>query len=124
MPQKPNYNLIDDIILDVANISDVPDEKTQQEEENHIKAIQKLQYISIRQDIGERKRYANRIFVLIVWWLIGIGVLLLIQGFGLKFNFFQLSDKIMVTLVGGTTINILGIFIVVVNYLFPKFPYK
>ncbi|MDP4360701.1 hypothetical protein QR510_29170, partial [Escherichia coli] len=33
---------------------------------------------------------------------------------------FDLDDKILLALIGGTTLNVLGIFTIVTNFLFPK----
>ena len=76
----------------------------------------------LEQDIDERKMYAQLIFVLIVGWIVAILAVVLLQGF--SFKGFEISDKVLMTLIGGTTINILGIFIIVANYLFPRFCLK
>jgi hypothetical protein len=90
----------------------------------------------LRQDIKARKRYARHIFRLIVVWLIAIFIILLLQGFlserEMVLGFralgsfwrtsihFRLSDAVLLALIGGTTANVLGLFIFVVQYLFPK----
>lgn len=89
----------------------------------------------LKQDIKARKRYARCIFRLIVWWLVAIFLLLLLQGFlsGNKIEVlwppplnwwkthigFRLADSVLLALIGGTTANVLGIFVLVVRYLFP-----
>ena len=72
----------------------------------------------LKQDREERKRYATRIFNLIAVWLFGIFFLLILAGFR-PFGF-HLGDTVLVSFIGGTTINVLGIFIVVAKYLFPS----
>ncbi|HLK12367.1 MAG TPA: hypothetical protein VKW76_13395 [Candidatus Binatia bacterium] len=77
-----------------------------------------------RHELAERTKYAGRLFNLILWWLVGIGGIILLQGFH-RLPFwphirFRLSDPALLALIGGTTLNVLGIFVVVVNYLFPK----
>ncbi len=69
----------------------------------------------LRQDIEARKDYSNKIFKLVSCWL--TGVLLVMIG-----NIFigKLSDAVIMALIGGTTVNVLGLFLVVANYLFPK----
>jgi hypothetical protein len=47
-------------------------------------------------------------------------MLLLFQGFLSRLGIFNLSDTVILAAIGGTTVNVLGIFVVVVNYLFPK----
>jgi len=69
-----------------------------------------------KQNRFERKKYANRIFKLIVWWLLFVGGVTVFQGirpFG-----FELSTPVMLALIGGTTTNVLGIFYFVAKYLF------
>lgn len=72
---------------------------------------------SYKQDTLERKRYATRIFLLICGWLISLFVVLFFQG--LSVWEFSLTDPVLLALIGGTTANVLGIFIIVTRYLFP-----
>lgn len=73
---------------------------------------------SDRQDRDERRTYGNKIFCLICCWLVGLAALLMAQGFE---DFpFKLETGVMLAVVGGTTINVLGLFVIVANYLFPK----
>ena len=69
------------------------------------------------QDIEERKAYASKIFKLICSWIGGVFFILVMSGFQLHF---KLSDSVLIALVGGTTASVIGIFVVVANYLFPK----
>lgn len=89
-------------------------------EEGYEQSLQRLKLRSFAQDIGARRSYAQKIFILIVSWLWGILILLILQGFGSEHHIFKLSDSVMLAIVGGTTINILGLFVIVVNYLFEK----
>lgn len=58
---------------------------------------------------------------MVVVWLVAIGAFVFLQGVGkvgpLEFN---LSIGVMLMLIGTTTISVIGIFIIVANYLFPK----
>ena len=105
-------------------------------EVEHERQKKRVELKGLRQDIKARKRYARNIFTLIVCWLIAIFLILLFQGFSgakdgyLSFAFdnlhvqaslsFKLSDSVLIALIGGTTANVLGLFIFVVQYLFPK----
>lgn len=71
----------------------------------------------LEQDLKERKRYAHRIYALIVGWLSILGILLVLQGI-IK-NGFELSEGVVLALIGGTTANVLGMFYIVLKYLFP-----
>ncbi len=97
-----------------------PDSKALDEEKAYARSEKELLLEGIRQDLAERKSYARYIFVLICVWLLGMFILLLIQGFLSPHQWFALSDAVILAAIGGTTINVLGIFIVVVNYLFPR----
>jgi hypothetical protein len=115
--------------LDVAGIIDKPvggpddaDSETKKEEEDLDKQARRAQIISIKQDIEERKKYAGRIFCLLSLWLIGLFVLLLLQGFLSPLHYFFLSEAVLLATIGGTTLNVIGIFIVVARYLFPRRP--
>lgn len=80
-----------------------------------------LQNQSLSDDIKGRKGYATKLFCLIVAWLIGIFIVLLLSGFGgVCGHTFKLSDAVLLALIGSTTATVLGLFIVVVNYLFPQ----
>jgi len=86
---------------------------------------------SLRQDIDERKKYADKSFKLVCHWISGVFVILLLQGFlsekvpliihnhSLALSF-KLPEGVLLAVVGGTTVSIIGIFLVVANYLFPK----
>ena len=69
--------------------------------------------------VSSRKAYADKIFDLVVWWLVALGVVVVLAGFKGKTNF-DLDSKIILALIGGTTLNVLGIFTIVTNFLFPK----
>lgn len=71
-----------------------------------------------KQDRKERLKYAKRIFILLVAWISALGVIIAFQGFG--FRGFRLSDAVVLALVGSTTISVIGIFLIVANYLFPR----
>ena len=111
--------------LDLDKVSDqpgpkTPDSATRLEEEELDKQKEKAILAGLVQDIAERKKYAGRIFWLISLWLVGIFLLLILPGFGSNGHWFALSEAIVISAIGGTTINVIGIFVVVAKYLFPK----
>ena len=110
--------------LDLGKISDTPgpeeaDSATELEEEDLDHQKNRALIEGMRQDIAERKKYAGRIFTLLSSWLLGIFAILLLQGFGSNIRF-ALPDSVLLAAIGGTTINVIGIFIVVARYLFPR----
>lgn len=96
---------------------DSPDDITKEEAKALELVKHKLELEGIKQDQTQRKEYADRIFCLIKWWLVAILTILVLHGFAEKTGF-KLSDKVLITLIGGTTINVLGIFAIVANYIF------
>lgn len=101
-------------------LATTPDDVANAEEREIGTQTKQAELDSTKQDTDARKTYARRIFHLIVYWLIADFILLLIQGFLGPINIFHLSDAVLLALIGGTTANVLGIFMVVVWYLFPK----
>ena len=69
---------------------------------------------SLKQDRKERRRYAEQIFTLISTWLFTVLFIMIIN----KKAGLMLSDSIIITLITTTTASVLGLFIVVINYLF------
>ena len=47
-------------------------------------------------------------------------MLLVIQGVFSPWGIFNLSNNVLLAAIGGTTINVIGLFLVVARYLFPK----
>lgn len=71
-----------------------------------------------RQDRKERKRYANKIFEFLCIYMFFVCLLLFLSGN--TSSSFQLSDPVLLTILGTTTTNVLGTFYFVANYLFPR----
>ena len=117
---KSSIITIESIRTPKKGVPSVPDSKTLEEEKSYEEEEFKLKLRDLANDIEARKRYANRIFWLIVCWLIGMFAIMILQGFGSKMNIFELSEQVLMSFIGGTTVNILGIFVIVVNYLFKK----
>ena len=95
-------------------------EQAEAEDLEHQK--QRLIIQNAAQDIRLRRKYANRIFYLVRYWLIGVLGVLILQGALGPWKLFDLSENVLLALIGGTTVNVLGLFVVVINYLFPKRP--
>lgn len=71
-----------------------------------------------KQDREQRKDFAERIFSFLVAYMMVVCFILFLSG--ITINHFYLSDTVLVTLLGTTTANVIGIFIVVAKYLFPQ----
>jgi hypothetical protein len=110
---------------ELLGVSDKPDLKTRLEELTYELQRAKIKLAkagvrSLKQDIEERKIFARWIFALICVWVVGLFVLLILQGFeGSHIRLFKLSDPVLLAIVGSTTVNVLGLFYIVAHYLFP-----
>ena len=68
-----------------------------------------------------RKRYAKYLFGLCVAWLIFIGCIIWMSGMGGTYcHPFKLSDAVLIALITTTTLNVLGLFLGVTLWLFPR----
>ncbi|MDE0166752.1 MAG: hypothetical protein OXL36_16775 [Bryobacterales bacterium] len=83
----------------------------------------------LQQDRLERKKYAEKIFLLIVIWLGVIISLLFLQGFCNLLRTspdcqpcFFLSDAVLIATVTTTTASVVALFVLVAKYLYPKRP--
>jgi hypothetical protein len=112
-------------ILDSSIQGVVSDNKVTLEElnlERERLLIQKLnQDINSRQqDIDARKKFGTWIFIMVVAWLAVIIWIVISVGVGYILTFkIQLSDSVILGLIGSTTINVTAFFLVVTKYLFP-----
>ena len=81
----------------------------------------RLKNRELNQNISERKRYADRVYWLVGTCLIALFALVLVQGWSV-YTGFQIPDNVFIALITSATANVVGLFIVVVKYLFPKTP--
>lgn len=73
---------------------------------------------SLKKDIKNRERYAKYLFALICVWLFLVLSLVFLSGCS-KVQF-QLSDSVLMFLLGTTTLNVVGLFWIVTSYLFQQ----
>jgi hypothetical protein len=143
-----DLDILNSIDLDPSrsSISEVPEANIGAEEERRFyedprERMDRLKADGFEQDIKERRIYANKIFKLLSIWLVSVFTVIVFQGFSTEsssvkavfketpsflksFVFqprFNLPDSVLLALIGGTTINVIGIFVIVANYLFPKY---
>ena len=69
------------------------------------------------QDRKQRKKFAEKIFTFVTYYMFAVFFILILCG---SPSSFHLSDTVLVTLLGTTTANVIGILIIVVTYLFSK----
>ena len=71
-----------------------------------------------RQTLALREDHSEKLFLVMVGWLIGVFLILLLHG--CKTNHFSLADNVLVTLLAATTAKVVGLFYLVTGHLFPK----
>ena len=69
------------------------------------------------QDREQRKEFAEKIFEFVRSYMIAVFVMLFLKAITPRF---YLSDNVIITLLGTTTANVIGILIIVVTYLFSR----
>ena len=94
---------------------------------------QRLKNKTIEQKLEIRKGFTNKIYFLVVAWLIVVTFFIFASGcsapfnlcalFGtinntLDFSFFKLSDAVLLALLGTVTIDIIGLLVVIVKYFY------
>ena len=115
---EPEPQLSLDAIAAPPQSSNSPDAPTQLETASNANIKLEIENQGLTQNIEERKKYAHRIYCMISVWLGGVFVILLLAGF--NFLSFRVSDSVLLAVIGSTTVNVLGLFYIVTNYLFPK----
>jgi lipopolysaccharide export LptBFGC system permease protein LptF len=119
---------------DLQLIADAPAPQALQQEEVVAEAIRRererleLEQLrelvrELRQNTEQRRQYATRLFAVMVGWLAVVAYVVLAQGFGVGFyrgGPFHLSDSVVIALITTTTATVIGAFLTVANYLFPK----
>ncbi|GAB3931931.1 hypothetical protein [Larkinella terrae] len=71
--------------------------------------------LGLTQDIQERKKFAQRIFWMVVMWLFVILGIIIAEGLHLL----DIPQAVTIALIGSTTINVTAFFVIVTKYLFP-----
>lgn len=121
--EKSNLDL--SAIGALQNLPPAADSKTISETED-LKLRTHLR--GLEQDIDERKKYANRIFVLVAIWLAVVVVVLVADGIRwpwmAQYIGFDLPEAVLMALITTTTGGVVGILLIVARYLFPQRPAK
>lgn len=71
------------------------------------------------QNIAERKKYASRLFFLILGWLAFLVIIILLQGF--DFTRFGLPTPVLLAFITTTTAGVIGLLALVLKYLFSTY---
>ena len=117
---SPNQSSADLSVVTVPPLIDDPaDERLAEEEHDWFDKERKwIQLKGLAQDQDARKKWGNRVFWLLVGWLVTVFAAFIFQGFG--WFHFHVSDSVLIALISTTTANVLSLGYIVANYLFPK----
>jgi len=66
---------------------------------------------------GLRLEYTGRIFILVCAWLACVVTCVVLSGFG-RWGF-RLSDSVLIGFITSTTVNVVGLFVLVAKWMFP-----
>jgi hypothetical protein len=92
------------------------DNKANEELRRYKNDRRELKLKDFEQLINQKRTFSVYIFILVSVWLTMVLGIVIFNGFGF-FNF-GLSEKIIITLIGSTTVNILGLLVIVLKYIF------
>ncbi|WP_333615540.1 hypothetical protein [Bacteroides pyogenes] len=81
-------------------------------------AIKRERIKDIRQDRVFRKSFSDKIYNFASLYMLGVFFILVLSG--ITYNNFHLSDTVLITLLGTTTANVLGLLVIVITYYFKK----
>ena len=119
--EEGNKNKVDELQKKFHfHVSSIYDDSYQSvEEKKKTEELKKLELenLSSEQDIKQRKEFAGRIFNLTLYYLFTVALFLFLSA---SPNSFEISDTVLVTLLGTTTSTVLGMFYFVAKYLFSR----
>ena len=81
------------------------------------KKMQKLTEKDKAQDIEMRREYADKTYLFVCVYMVFVFMLIFLAC---SPSSFEMSDDVLMVLLGTTTVNVIGLFAIVMNYLFPK----
>lgn len=72
---------------------------------------------ALRDTHNLRIEYTGRIFWLVVVWLLCVMVAIGLSGF--QISSFRLADSVLIAFITSTTVNVVGLFVLVAKWMFP-----
>jgi hypothetical protein len=115
-PPPPDFSAI---TAPVGGIAGDPDRPTQRELDFQDQE-RDARLRGLIADIAARGALTRQVFRLAVAWLVGVYLLLLLQGFLSPRHWFALDDSVLLAALGGTTASVIGLFAIVARYLFAR----
>ena len=136
-PQKPESEIdldIFDTVIDKAE-EDVREaildknlsEKSKREALDYQATINRLDIKSRSVDLNLREEFARKIFNTMAVWLFSVIVILILSGIEsisiIKWNLdfrFKLNDSVLIAMLTSTSVQVIALVAIILNYLFPK----
>lgn len=82
--------------------------------------IKALEYDEKKYNFELRKKYAARVSWIVVGWLAFVMFVLFVYSINCFQSFLKpLDNNVLIALIGGSSVNIIGLFAIVLKYLFP-----
>jgi len=114
--KEEKKNIVEAVNKMSIQVSAQDTELSRKEAEDYDLEAKRALVLSAFQDIKERKRYAFLIFLMVVGWLFSIVGIIIFCGL----NMLEISDTVLLGLIGATTVNVTTFFVIVTKYLFPS----
>jgi hypothetical protein len=111
-----------------------------EEKQDYAAQRAKAELEDFKQEIENRRIYTGKLYRLMLGWMIAVLVIVVVTGIhepatpaiaqaGSRswwtqtlawITAFKLSDNVLLALIGGLSASVIGLFLVVANYLFPR----
>lgn len=119
---------IDDIFPEEANPVEEPDEATQKglshmSRDDYESRLRRYHLYQLVSEFQDRKNYTRFALCFVLAWLILVLMLICLNGiqysvFGFAKVALEIPEKVMVTLIGSTTLNVLGLLWIAFKFMF------
>ena len=114
---RPDKVTLDDVHpFGVNEASPDPDAITQKQQDDFNNQANNIALEMKRYELTTRKWLTSRIWVLTIVWLVVVLVIFVLSGLRVLIY----NDKVMMALLGTTTVSVMGFLYTVVSHIFPK----
>lgn len=109
---------IDKIHDNISIVNDDSSNETDKEKKDYEIEFLKQQIKDLESNRGLREKLAICCFVFMCVWACIVFSIIFLSGF--SFYSFTLSDSVLITLLTGSTVNVIGLVVVILRGIFPK----
>lgn len=87
----------------------------------HARRMRDLDHKDRQNEVTNRGKYTDWIFWSVAGWMLAVFMVVVLSGINIcGFSGFRLSNDVLMVLLGTTTVNVIGVWVIVAQYLFPK----